>query len=104
VKCDKCNCEISAVDSYQYLGKTLCEDCYIDIKYPAKVCDPWAVYTATRSRQQKGLKDTEGLTELQGAIYGYIRSSGKVTREKLMNNFNLGGVRSADSIGYITAL
>ena len=57
MKCDRCGREVSADDSYQHLGKTLCEDCYIDIRYPAKACDPWTVYTATRSRETLGLKD-----------------------------------------------
>ena len=89
VKCKRCGREISEKDQYEYLGETLCEDCYIDIRYPAKACDPWAVYTATRSRETLGLKGAEGLTELQRAIYEFVKSNGKVTREDLMKNFNL---------------
>jgi len=65
VKCKRCNREISNGEGYEYLGETLCEDCYIDIRYPVKACDPWAVYSATRSREALGLKGVEGLTELQ---------------------------------------
>jgi hypothetical protein len=43
VKCERCGRELSTDDNYQHLGETLCEDCYIDIRYPAKACDPWAV-------------------------------------------------------------
>ena len=89
VKCKRCGREISEKEQYEYLGGTLCEDCYIDIRYPAKACDPWAVYSATRSREILGLKGAEGLTELQRAIYDFVRSNGKVTREELMKNFNL---------------
>jgi hypothetical protein len=89
VKCDRCNRELSMNDSYQHLGKTLCEDCYIDIRYPAKACDPWAVYSATRSRETVGLKGTAGLTERQQAIYEFIRGEGKVTREQLIGRFEL---------------
>jgi len=64
VKCNRCGREVPAENSYQHLGETLCEDCYIDIRYPAKACDPWAVYSATRSRESAGLVGTEGLTEL----------------------------------------
>jgi len=71
------------------LGETLCEDCYLDIRYPAKACDPWAVYSATRSRESLGLKGAEGLTDLQKAIYEFVKSNGKVTREEVMKNFNL---------------
>jgi len=89
VKCDQCGRELPADDSYQYLGKTLCEDCYIDIRYPAKACDPWAVYSATRSRVTMGLEGTAGLTEQQKAIYDFIRGSGKVTREQIMETLGL---------------
>lgn len=89
VKCDRCGRELSADDSYQYLGKALCEDCYIDIRYPARACDPWAVYSATRSRETLGLKGTAGLTELQQAIYDFIRGRGKVTREQIIETLEL---------------
>jgi DNA-binding transcriptional ArsR family regulator len=89
VKCDRCGRELSVNDSYQHLGKTLCEDCYIDIRYPAKACDPWAVYSAARSRETIGLKGTAGLTELQQAIYEFIGVKGKVTREQLIGRFEL---------------
>jgi late competence protein required for DNA uptake (superfamily II DNA/RNA helicase) len=68
VKCNRCGREVPAENSYQHLGEVLCEDCYIDVRYPAKACDPWAVYSATRSRESAGLKGTEGLTELQKKI------------------------------------
>ena len=89
VKCKRCGREISEKERYEYLGETLCEDCYIDIRYPAKACDPWAVYSATMSREILGLKGAEGLTELQSTNYEFVRSNGKVTREELMKNFNL---------------
>ena len=89
VNCKRCGREISDKEQYEYLGETLCEDCYINTRYPAKACDPWAVYTATRSREIMGLKGAEGLTELQMAIYEFVKSNGKVTREELMKNFNL---------------
>jgi len=89
VKCDRCGRELSVDNSYQYLGKALCEDCYIDIRYPARACDPWAVYSATRSRETLGLKGTAGLTELQQAIYDFIRGRGKVTREQIIEHLGL---------------
>ena len=42
-----------------------CKNCYIDVKYPSKACDPWAVYSTTRSRERLGLKGAQGLNELQ---------------------------------------
>ena len=89
MKCERCSREISKDDSYQYLSQTFCEDCYLDVRYPAKACDPWAVYTATRTRESQGLKGSEGLTEVQKAIYEHIKEKGKATAEELMAEFNL---------------
>jgi uncharacterized membrane protein len=89
VKCNRCGYEVPQNEEYEYHGQILCEDCYIDVRYPAKACDPWAVYSATRSRQHGGLKNTDGLAELQRAIYDFIRSNGKATREELIKNLNL---------------
>lgn len=89
LKCDRCGCEMATNDSYQYLRQTLCEDCYIDTRYPAKACDPWAVYSATKSRENQGLEGTEGLTELQKQICEMVREKGKVTGEQLMEYLGL---------------
>ena len=89
MKCKRCNREISNGETYEYLGETLCEDCYIDIRYPAKACDPWAVYSATRSRENSGLKGADGLTELQKAIYELVKNNNKVMTRDIMKKFNL---------------
>jgi recombinational DNA repair protein (RecF pathway) len=89
VKCNRCGRELPENEHYEYLGETLCEDCYIDMRYPAKACDPWAVYSATRSRRSQGLEGTAGLTDLQRAIYEFVKSNEKVTREEVIKNFNL---------------
>jgi len=89
VQCNRCGREIADNEKYEYHGQALCEDCYIDMTFPAKACDPWAVYLATRSRQHSGFTKAEGLTELQRAIYDFVKSSGRVTREELLNNFHL---------------
>jgi len=89
VECDKCGRQIRESEKYQYHSQTLCEECYIDARFSAKACDPWAVYSATRFRQRMGLKNAQGLTELQRAIYDFVKSRGKVAKEKLLESFNL---------------
>ena len=89
VTCNRCGREVPAENSYQHLGEALCEDCYIDIRYPAKACDPWAVYSATRSRESTGLVGTEGLTELQKKIYEFVKVKEKATREEILAKFNI---------------
>jgi hypothetical protein len=85
VKCERCGREVPDAERYDYLGQELCEDCYIDMRSPAKACDPWAVYIATKAREARGLSETAGLTGLQRAIYGLIKNRGKATRENMTN-------------------
>lgn len=61
----------------------------MDVMQPANPCDPWAVFSATRSRERSGFKGAEGLTELQTAIYEFVKSKGKTTGEEVMKNFNI---------------
>lgn len=89
VKCDRCRREIAGDDSFTHLGQTLCEDCYMDILAPNRSCDPWAVYAATRSREQAGLTGLEGLTSLQQAMYAFVKNRGKATPEEIITKFSL---------------
>ena len=89
VKCDRCSHEIPEDSSYSHLSQTLCEDCYLDMIQPAKACDPWAVYSATRTRQSSGLEGTEGLTPLQKSIYEVVKSNGQVTAEEVMGKLDI---------------
>ncbi len=89
MKCNRCGCEIPYNETYTYRGETLCEDCYMHIRLGVKACDPWAVYSASRFRESRDLKGSEGLTELQKGIYEFVKSKGKVTREEVMENLSL---------------
>jgi hypothetical protein len=89
VKCQKCGREVPEEETHQHLGETLCDDCYIDALSPAKPCDPWAVYSATRTRQSAGLTGIQGLTPLQKDIYQFISDHGKATRAEVLERFNI---------------
>lgn len=52
-------------DEMNYMGKVLCEDCYVDAVSLPKTCDVAAVYTAKLTRKLAGQEGTDGLTELQ---------------------------------------
>ena len=88
-KCDRCGQEIKEGDSYTHMGETLCEDCYLDIRLEVKACDPWAVHSAQRFRENSGLKGTAGLTEVQREIYELVKRRGKVTWEEVRASFSL---------------
>ena len=89
MKCQRCQRDIPEDESFKYLNETLCDDCYMDAMSPAKPCDPWAVYSATRTRESSGLKGTEGLTPLQKEIYELIKDKGKVTAAEVMTILNV---------------
>ena len=89
MKCSRCGQEMSEGERYTHRGETLCEDCYLDVRLEVKACDPWAVYSATRSRESADFKGTDGLTDLQKEIYALVRRKGKVTREEVIEGLNL---------------
>jgi late competence protein required for DNA uptake (superfamily II DNA/RNA helicase) len=89
IKCQNCGKNISEDEVFVTEGKTLCEDCYIDVGHRIRICDPWAERSKKIFREEHGLKGTEGLTDLQKEIYEYIESKGKATRMELMEKFNL---------------
>lgn len=89
MNCERCRREISEDDSYTHLGRKLCDDCYMDVMGQNRTCDPWAVYTATRTRETSGISGLEGLTDLQRAIYNFVKNRGKVTAEDIITKFSL---------------
>ncbi|ACV64989.1 conserved hypothetical protein [Desulfofarcimen acetoxidans DSM 771] len=89
MQCDVCQEKIEDNDKFDYLGKTMCEDCYIAALHRPRSCDPAAVSSAVHSRKQMGHTGTQGMTELQKNIYEYIKEKGKVEKDKLAEIFNL---------------
>jgi hypothetical protein len=89
VKCQRCRRDVSEDETYSYLSETLCDECYMDVMSPPKACDPWAVYSATRTRQSAGLKGVEGLTDEQKDIYEFIKSRGKTNAAEVMARFSM---------------
>lgn len=65
------------------------EDGYLDIRLGIEACDPWAVHSATRFRGSSCLEGTEGLTDLQKAIYEPVKRKGNVTREEVRESLSL---------------
>ncbi len=89
MKCDRCGGEISAKESPLHQGKTLCDDCYIDVLSQAqeKECDPWATYLTSREKATAEKKGVELLGEEQKEILGFVRSRGRATRDEVMAKF-----------------
>ncbi len=93
MKCESCGCEISTDESFEFDGKKLCEDCYmdaqIDASQPSKVCDPMAVQLVKNVRKTLGQEGAEGLTKLQREIYEYIKTKGQALPKDVTNRFNI---------------
>jgi len=89
MNCERCELPLKEGESYDFHGKVLCEDCYIYLTNPPKVCDPMAVAAALSVRKQLGQSGTSGLTELQKQIYRVIEERGKITREELLTSVKI---------------
>ncbi len=81
MNCNRCGNKIKEGEGFSYQGRTVCEDCYMELGLHFQGCDPWASYTATRTREQKKLTGTEGLTDTQKKVYSLVVEKGRVTRE-----------------------
>jgi len=83
MKCHRCKDIIPDGEENDFHGQILCEDCYMDLLSPLKMCDPWAVHSAksfgknknglevNRVQQKiidtlkdKGLQDPKNLAEI----------------------------------------
>jgi late competence protein required for DNA uptake (superfamily II DNA/RNA helicase) len=89
IKCQNCGKEVSEDEVFATDGKTLCEDCYIDVGHRIRICDPWGERSKTIFRKSHGLEGTEGLTDLQKEIYEFIQTRGKATKMEIMEEFKL---------------
>ncbi len=89
VKCHVCRGELEREDVIEEESKILCEDCYIESHHKIQACDPWAVRSKKIFRAEAGFEGTEGLTELQKAIYEFIVSSGGVKKEEIAQKFSI---------------
>ncbi|HIH94707.1 TPA: hypothetical protein HA338_12020 [Methanosarcina acetivorans] len=89
VTCLGCGKEIPGSEYVKENGKTVCEDCYLEGHQKIKFADPVAVRSKKLFRKQHGFEGTDGLTELQKEIYGFILEKGGATPEKISKLFKL---------------
>ncbi len=83
--CEKCGKQTE--EPYEHLGRSYCEDCYMDILSPPKACDPWAVYAAKCSL--KSNDKFSALTPLQNRIVDHVKAKGEVTAKDLTEHLGL---------------
>ncbi|MEW5914586.1 MAG: hypothetical protein AB1814_18670 [Thermodesulfobacteriota bacterium] len=75
--CDNCSAAVEPDEIHEFAGKSLCDDCYMDAINPARACDPWAVYTASRLPEQV-------LNPAQEKIMALIQAQGRALPEEMM--------------------
>ncbi len=84
MQCNKCSAAVDPDDSYRHAGRTLCEDCYLDIVTVPKTCDPWAVYSAKNLSSRNQV-----LTPLQERIMALLRVRGPITAQEICSELNI---------------
>jgi hypothetical protein len=77
--CSVCGTDMDQDEEHEHLGRSLCEDCYLDALNPPKACDPWAVHTARSSAAY-----SQHLTELQENILTLLKKHGPLTAAELL--------------------
>lgn len=88
-KCQICGRSLEKEDCIEEEGKTLCEDRYIESHHKIQTCDPWAVRSKKIFREEAGLEGTDGLTDLQKAIYEFVISKGGAKKEEIAEKFGI---------------
>jgi NMD protein affecting ribosome stability and mRNA decay len=53
IKCQNCGKDVPEDEVFATEGKTLCEDCYIDMGPRIRVCDPWGERSKSSSYRQQ---------------------------------------------------
>ncbi|MFP4476508.1 MAG: hypothetical protein ACLFOY_13200 [Desulfatibacillaceae bacterium] len=70
-QCQSCGTRVPADELLEHEGRRLCEDCRMNAMARPRVCDPWAVYHATRTRESGGGQ----LTSAQQRIVDLVRGN-----------------------------
>lgn len=86
MECDSCHGKIEPGDEKQHLGRTLCEDCYMDALSPVKTCDPWAVHSAKSFEKQA--EGAPVLTPIQSEILSVLKQTGGIEPQALLLKLN----------------
>ena len=79
MKCGVCQDEIPQGEAHEHGGQSLCDDCYMDAMSPKSGCDPWAVYSASKT-----IPKDQTLTATQETILKLVEKKGKVNVPDLL--------------------
>ncbi len=79
--CSKCGGTVEADELRTHHGKALCEDCYLDLVFQPKTCDPWSVHSA-KSLEKHGTTVLP-LTDRQQRLLGLLKETGGMRPDEL---------------------
>jgi hypothetical protein len=74
MQCERCKSAIPEGEEMELHGQVLCEDCYLDLLSPSRVCDPWAVHSAKTFLNNTGSE--LNLTSIQRKILAILQNEG----------------------------
>ena len=74
MQCERCKGVIPEREQKELHGQILCEDCYMDLLSPPRICDPWAVHSA-KTFLESGSADLE-LSPIQQKIVDILQDEG----------------------------
>ena len=83
-KCEKCASDIPPDEIREHAGRTLCEDCYLEIMVTPKTCDPWAVHSARNTVSQDPV-----LTDVQRKIFDLIKAEGPLSLDRILTHLGI---------------
>ena len=81
MQCERCKSVIPNGEQMELHGQVLCEDCYMDLLSPPRVCDPWAVHSA-RTFLRNGSPELN-LSPVQQKILEILQDEGPQERMNL---------------------
>jgi hypothetical protein len=87
MNCDKCGDAIEVGEERELHGKTLCEDCYMDVLSPPRACDPWAVHSAKSFMEE--MNEDPNLTPTQSRILEVLKETKGVEPKILAERLQL---------------
>jgi|WetSurMetagenome_2_1015567.scaffolds.fasta_scaffold131370_2 hypothetical protein len=78
MNCEKCQNPLDPEEHFQHSGRTVCEDCYLELVAIPKTCDPWAVHSAKNTPNHE-----KTLLPLQEQLLELMRTLGPLTAEQI---------------------
>lgn len=90
--CENCGSPLDPDETYEHAAKSLCEDCFLDQKMKPVTCDPWAVYSAKRTRGA-----APQLTEVQFRILNLIKTLGPLEAPQICRRLRISEVEFQNS-------